>query len=239
MGLSKTSRSGMRRRWQPSGWWTWRVGSRAANWTHNGSTIDDGRAGTRPPSTKGESSVIITARACPVPPHLLAQALSRYSTGEGPSCASRRYIRAAASPTMTSRWPRESRRDEPPRREVAGAQRRTVCAATVAGRTRPAPLPLVERLAAGAGAAGVGVVDGEAGLLDAVEEEGIAQAGAAARLDRDAQGELTLGFAGEQLTHLGSRALGQAYDRGDSRRCLGHSCSFHIRPVPGGCAAMN
>jgi hypothetical protein len=38
----------MRGRWQPSGWRTWRTGSRA-NWTHNGSRIDDGRAGTRPP----------------------------------------------------------------------------------------------------------------------------------------------------------------------------------------------
>src|SRR4029453_6822271 len=32
-----------------SGWGTWRVGSRAATWTHNGSRMDDGRAGTRPP----------------------------------------------------------------------------------------------------------------------------------------------------------------------------------------------
>jgi hypothetical protein len=37
-------------------------------WTHSGSRTDDGRAGTRPPDeAEGESSVIITARACLVP----------------------------------------------------------------------------------------------------------------------------------------------------------------------------
>jgi Transposase DDE domain group 1 len=68
MSLSKMIRSGMRRRWQPSGWCTWRAGSSAANWTHNGSRIDDGRAGTSPPDDHGcENSVIIQARACLVP----------------------------------------------------------------------------------------------------------------------------------------------------------------------------
>src|SRR5215216_757560 len=45
MSLSKMTRSGMRRRWQPSGWWTWRAGSSAANWTHSGSRTNDGSAG--------------------------------------------------------------------------------------------------------------------------------------------------------------------------------------------------
>jgi hypothetical protein len=49
-------------------WWMWRTGSRAANWTHNGSRTDDGRAGTRPPcDRRWESPVIITARACRIP----------------------------------------------------------------------------------------------------------------------------------------------------------------------------
>jgi hypothetical protein len=30
-----------------NGWWTWRAGSSAANCTHRGSRINDGRAGTR------------------------------------------------------------------------------------------------------------------------------------------------------------------------------------------------
>ena len=31
------------------GWWTWRVGSSAVNWSHRGSWMQDGIAGTRPP----------------------------------------------------------------------------------------------------------------------------------------------------------------------------------------------
>src|SRR5829696_6099857 len=53
MSLSKTTRSGMRGRWQPRGWVSWRVGSSAAIWTHSGSRMDDGRAGTRPPMVTG------------------------------------------------------------------------------------------------------------------------------------------------------------------------------------------
>src|SRR5215218_3408749 len=68
-------RSGMRGRWQPSGWLSWRVGSSAAIWTQRGSRMDDGRAGTRPPMVTGrENSVIITARACPVPPRPIGAA---------------------------------------------------------------------------------------------------------------------------------------------------------------------
>jgi hypothetical protein len=51
--LSKTTRSGMRGRWQPSGWCTWRAGSSAETWTHRGSRMDDGSAGTSPPCDAG------------------------------------------------------------------------------------------------------------------------------------------------------------------------------------------
>lgn len=47
--LSKMIRSLMRRRWQPSGCsgsYIGRLGSNASNWTHKGSTSQDGRAGT-------------------------------------------------------------------------------------------------------------------------------------------------------------------------------------------------
>src|SRR6266508_1467309 len=37
MSLSKATRSGMRGRWQPSGWDACRMGSRAANWAQSGS----------------------------------------------------------------------------------------------------------------------------------------------------------------------------------------------------------
>jgi hypothetical protein len=51
------------------GWWTWRVGSSAATWSQRGSRLQDGIAGTRlHVITWCESLVIITARACPVPP---------------------------------------------------------------------------------------------------------------------------------------------------------------------------
>ena len=46
MSLSKTTRSGMRGRWQPGGWDVCRVGKRAANWAQSGSRTDAGRAGT-------------------------------------------------------------------------------------------------------------------------------------------------------------------------------------------------
>src|SRR5262245_64042005 len=46
MSVSKMMRSGIRRRWQPSGWVSWRCGSSAANWSHSGSRMQDGRAGT-------------------------------------------------------------------------------------------------------------------------------------------------------------------------------------------------
>jgi hypothetical protein len=47
--LSNTTRSGLRGRWQPSGWLSWRVGSSAVNWSQRGSWMQDGIAGTRPP----------------------------------------------------------------------------------------------------------------------------------------------------------------------------------------------
>src|SRR5581483_10341949 len=50
---SNTSRSGIRRRWQPNGWvgaTTARSGNRAANWSQTGSTRHDGSVGTVPPT---------------------------------------------------------------------------------------------------------------------------------------------------------------------------------------------
>ena len=46
--LSNTTRSAIRGRWahSPSGWSTVRSGRRAANWSHSGSMMKDGSAGT-------------------------------------------------------------------------------------------------------------------------------------------------------------------------------------------------
>src|SRR6266571_2974519 len=124
---------------------------------------------------------------------------------------------------------------------------------------------LVEALAAGAGALGVGVVDREAGLLErvkvvdlgaaevrrahpvghdldagglaadvaverpVVEEQGVAKTGATARLDRDSQGKVLTPLAGEQVADLDGRSLGQAEDRCDGLRGLGHLAPFTSR----------
>src|SRR5215207_10760935 len=79
MSLSKTTRSGMRGRWQPRGWVSWRVGSSAAIWTHSGSRMDDGRAGTRPPMVTGAWKLRDHHGSC-LP-------CSTTPTGAGPKCS--------------------------------------------------------------------------------------------------------------------------------------------------------
>src|SRR5918993_993830 len=130
-------------------------------------------------------------------------------------------------------------------------------------RRRWPPWWLVEGLAAGAGAGGVGVVDGEARLLEGVEvvdggaaevggahlvghhghavdlaadvavqgavveEQRVAEPGAAARLDGDTQREVVATLAGQQVADLGR---GRFAERDNRCRLghLGHPCSFRV-----------
>src|SRR5215216_1311827 len=83
---SNTTRSGMRRRWQPSGWvgeTAGRSGSSAENWTHRGSNRQTGRTGTVPPRRGWVTPLLspepVPARYFRSATRLLSVALSRVS----------------------------------------------------------------------------------------------------------------------------------------------------------------
>ena len=95
MSLSNTIRSAMRGRWQPRGWVSGRVGSSADTWTHRGSRMDDGRAGTRPPDDHRVWKPGDHHGSClPCSSRLLAQALSGPSKATVPSLRAKPQVSA-------------------------------------------------------------------------------------------------------------------------------------------------
>src|SRR5689334_22685674 len=141
-----------------------------------------------------------------------------------------------------------------PSRRYWPRTRKPWCARTCRG--RPVSTESVERVAAGAGPGGVRVVDGEALLLDGVDEvdggaldvgrahpvdselhaaelrnqvaiqrpvvaeQVVAQAGASARLNGDAQRQVVTTFLIQQRLRLGGGCIGQDCAVGGGRRLV-------------------